>query len=339
MIFFVGRHQCPKQKQKANKRFRQLEPQRFYSIASVLNQTYQDIEIILVDDGSTDRSPEICDEYAKKDNRIKVIHKENDGANAARKTGFYASVGEFVCFLDSDDYTEPNFLETLYNEFDDETDMVISSFCVHLKDKTQNKIYEKRTVLKDSFAQDLIKPTICKLKSDKYFYDVFIWLRLYRRGVISDDCFVCQTEVLTEDLFFQLYATFNCRKIKITDKPLYHHCPNELSLTYRYYPNKLDMTLKRESLIRKFFEENNIDLEEDRLSGLELRSITGCVYNSFSQRNYKLFKDEGVSIREKYKHFFDLKKVPFKSLKQKITVFLLKYKLYFILYFILLLRR
>ena len=101
------------------------------------------------------------------------------------------------------------------------------------------------------------------------------------------------------------------------------------------------MVLKREELVRKYFEENHINLEEERLLGLELRSIVGCVYNYFSQRNLKFFKNECALIKEKYKHFFDFnsKSVPYKSVKQKIIVFLLKNNLYFTLYYILLLKR
>ena len=75
-------------------------------IDSVLNQSYKDLEVILVDDGSPDKCPEICDEYAKKDKRVKVIHKENGGASDARNYGIKAASGEYLMFLDSDDYWE-----------------------------------------------------------------------------------------------------------------------------------------------------------------------------------------------------------------------------------------
>ena len=78
-------------------------------VDSVLAQTFEDFELILADDGSPDRCPEICDEYAKKDSRIKVIHKENGGASSARNSGIEAACGEYVIFLDSDDYWEENY--------------------------------------------------------------------------------------------------------------------------------------------------------------------------------------------------------------------------------------
>ena len=82
-------------------------------IDSVLNQTYQDFEIILVDDCSPDNCPKICDEYAKTDGRIKVIHKENGGVSSARNAGIKIANGEYLSFIDSDDSVEENFLQIL----------------------------------------------------------------------------------------------------------------------------------------------------------------------------------------------------------------------------------
>ncbi|HFI0794571.1 TPA: glycosyltransferase family 2 protein [Streptococcus suis] len=83
-------------------------------IDSIINQTYQNLEIILVNDGSTDNSGKICDEYAKKDSRIKVIHKENGGLSDARNKGLDFMTGEYVTLVDSDDYLEHNCIENLY---------------------------------------------------------------------------------------------------------------------------------------------------------------------------------------------------------------------------------
>ena len=85
-------------------------------IESVLSQDFRDYELILVDDGSPDRCPQICDEYAKKDSRIKVVHKRNGGLVSARLAGFMEARGEYVMHVDSDDYLLPNAISTLYNE-------------------------------------------------------------------------------------------------------------------------------------------------------------------------------------------------------------------------------
>ena len=80
-------------------------------IESIINQTYKNLEIILVDDGSPDKSPIICDEYAKKDNRIKVIHKKNGGLSDARNYGMSLATGEYISFIDSDDYIDEEMYE------------------------------------------------------------------------------------------------------------------------------------------------------------------------------------------------------------------------------------
>ena len=84
-------------------------------VSSILNQTFTDFELLLVDDGSPDRCGEMCDEYAKKDSRVKVIHRKNGGLSAARNSGIDAACGKYIGFIDSDDYIEENMYEHLYD--------------------------------------------------------------------------------------------------------------------------------------------------------------------------------------------------------------------------------
>ena len=84
-------------------------------IESIVNQTYKNLEIILVDDGSPDNSPKMCDDWAKKDKRIKVIHKENGGVSSARNIGIDKSKGEWITFVDADDWIEKTYIEDMYN--------------------------------------------------------------------------------------------------------------------------------------------------------------------------------------------------------------------------------
>ena len=98
-------------------------------IQSLLNQTLKDIEIIMVDDGSPDRCPQMCDNYAKKDNRIKVIHKQNAGLGYARNSGLEIATGEYIAFVDSDDFVNSQMYETLYNNaVSTKADVVYSGF-------------------------------------------------------------------------------------------------------------------------------------------------------------------------------------------------------------------
>ena len=97
-------------------------------VDSIINQTYKNLEIILVDDGSPDNSGKICDEYAKKDNRIKVIHKENGGLSSARNAGLDVATGEFIAFVDSDDRIHLDFVEKLYRAIKEENADIASCY-------------------------------------------------------------------------------------------------------------------------------------------------------------------------------------------------------------------
>ena len=96
-------------------------------VDSILAQTYENMEIILVDDGSKDSSGQICDSYAEKDNRIRVIHKENGGSNSARLAGVRAAMCEYICFVDSDDWIEPVMIEKMMEAAEREQADIVAS--------------------------------------------------------------------------------------------------------------------------------------------------------------------------------------------------------------------
>ena len=109
-------------------------------VESLLNQTYRNLEIILVEDGSKDRCSEICDLYAQKDSRIKVIHKENGGLVSARKAGVLAATGRYIGFVDGDDWVGVGFYQSLYNAIiQNDCDVAIGGFCRDLFDQTCSK--------------------------------------------------------------------------------------------------------------------------------------------------------------------------------------------------------
>lgn len=97
-------------------------------VQSLMRQTYSELEIILVDDGSVDSSPQMCDQYAKIDNRVKVIHKENGGLSSARNSGIDVATGDYIMFVDSDDYIELDTCQRLYELIDEATDIVSLAF-------------------------------------------------------------------------------------------------------------------------------------------------------------------------------------------------------------------
>ena len=164
-------------------------------VDSILNQTYTNLEVILVDDGSPDSCPAICDEYAKKDKRVKVIHKANGGLSDARNKGLDIAEGKYIAFVDSDDWVEDNYVQNMYNAItDNNADMVI---CNYQKVDENNVVFEISTldkaVYNDSNKFDLLfglnsLPTIVAWNK-LYAKHVFDSIR-YPYGKINEDEFV-----------------------------------------------------------------------------------------------------------------------------------------------------
>ena len=113
-------------------------------VESIVNQSLRDIEIILVDDGSPDKVPQICDEWAKKDCRIKVVHKKNEGLGFARNSGLEMAIGDYIAFVDSDDFVDYSMYEALYNEANSSQADVV--YC-GINNEKGNGIWEKKSDL------------------------------------------------------------------------------------------------------------------------------------------------------------------------------------------------
>lgn len=151
-------------------------------IDSLLEQTLKEIEIILVDDGATDRSPEICDTYALKDQRIKAIHKTNGGLSDARNVGIEVSQGEYIAFLDSDDWVEPNFYEYLYNLVKKE-DADIAQ-CDYIEAHTEDVQIDFKKHIKETIYTGI--EALGLLFGEEYVKTVVVWNKLYRRVLFEE---------------------------------------------------------------------------------------------------------------------------------------------------------
>ena len=153
-------------------------------IKSLINQTYNNLEIILIDDGSLDKSWNICNNFAKKDTRIKVYHKENGGVSSARNWGLSNSSGKYILFVDSDDWLEDNMIEILYREIEEQkVDVSICNFFCNdeksqkINDKTNNKIIsdDRKEKIKYLFEESL--------------FGGYLWNKLIRKSIIGDIVF------------------------------------------------------------------------------------------------------------------------------------------------------
>lgn len=214
----------------------QVEKYIAQCIESVINQTFQDFELILVDDGSKDTSGMICDTYAAKDDRIIVIHTENRGAASARNTGLDHASGNYITFLDGDDYIAANMLARLYEVIHlSEYDMVVSDFLNLLPEE------------KDNFIVHLQEQTVCgrdvleHLKNERnYGLWTIVWNKIYKREVLENLRFPAGKYF--EDEFFSNQLYLNSRKIHvIPDVLCYHRVLASSTMNTQKTENYLDL--------------------------------------------------------------------------------------------------
>lgn len=199
-------------------------------VQSACNQTYQNIEIILVDDGSPDDCPEKCDSWGKRDSRIKVIHKSNGGLSDARNAGLDAAFGKYIYFLDGDDYIEHDLLEKALSHMSDNVDMV---FFGRYQEYSNNCI-EKKTwesgIFDISIDVKKCRYIIEKLLQSRVGWEA--WGRIFRRDVIErfNLRFEDNKKIFAEDLYFCLCYCAHSRKIIGITNCLYHYRIRESSI-------------------------------------------------------------------------------------------------------------
>lgn len=187
-------------------------------VDSIVNQTYQNLEIILVDDGSPDNCPRMCDDWAKKDSRIKVVHKPNGGLSDARNAGMKIATGEYVAFIDSDDWLDLNMVETLFNEaVASDSDIVACGIRMVWEDDTPDKILTQMCGRKVFYSN---KEAMCNLIQEMCILQT-VWNKIYRRKTIDKILFPIGK--INEDEFWTWKAIANSDKVVYIDTPLYNY--------------------------------------------------------------------------------------------------------------------
>ncbi|MBQ9131944.1 MAG: glycosyltransferase [Clostridia bacterium] len=202
-------------------------------IESILNQTYKNLEIILVDDGSPDRCPELCDLYAKKDPRIKVIHKLNGGLVSARKAGLLAATGTYVGYVDGDDWIGPGFYEALYTTaVTGQADMVCAGFT---RDLFNQSAHFQNNVPLGIYTGDKLDNLRKQMISCGDFYKpgitTYVWNKLFKRDVLFDHQMNVDERIsIGEDAAVTYPTLMKCNCVCVTDNYAYHYRQREDSM-------------------------------------------------------------------------------------------------------------
>lgn len=204
-------------------------------VDSILNQTYSNIEVILIDDGSPDNCGKMCDTYAEKDSRVLVIHKENGGVSEARNEGMKAATGEYVSFVDSDDWLDSHMFEILYNRMQkEESDMSICNF-LYVDEEGQPIVKENlNKPIKDELLTG--EDAFGRLVGEKYWYYITLVNRLYRKIVLENIVF--PNGKIHEDENVSHYILVKCKRISCVERPLYNYVQRDQSIMHSGYTIK-----------------------------------------------------------------------------------------------------
>lgn len=218
-------------------------------IESVVNQTYRNLEIILVDDGSPDGCPRKCDEWAAKDSRIKAIHKKNAGLGMARNTGIDNATGEYICFFDSDDYVTLDAIEKAYRCISEHhADIVhFGSYVIDSNGRekacripqTEKKLYQGDEV-QNYVLPNLIGPDPRTGKNSNLW--ITAWTCMYSMQAIRrvNWRFVSERQYISEDSYSHLLLYKDIASVAVLPEALYFHCENRMSLSHAYRKDRYE---------------------------------------------------------------------------------------------------
>ena len=266
-------------------------------VDSIIKQTYKNIEIILVDDGSPDKCPEICDEYAGDDERIKVIHKKNGGLSDARNAGIEIAKGKYIAFIDSDDYIKEDFIEVLLNGLVKEQADI--SMCGIKKVNETNEVIERIKMPSESVitGEDAIEQL-----GEFPISNIVVWNKLYRIDLFKDIRY--PKGKIHEDEFTTYKLLYESKKIAINKECLYYYRQNNDSIMNKKFNSKrLDIIEALEERIEFFMKRNNERLYKATL----VRYIETIIY-IYDLGQKELKRQDKKGLIRKYKQTYKVLK-------------------------------
>lgn len=261
-------------------------------IESILNQTHDNLELFLVNDGSTDRTAEICKEYERKDSRVTFVDKENGGPTSCRLEGFRRAKGQYMYFADSDDVLCPELIAELLSAcVQNEAEV---SACGYKKfGGGSEPVFPVKSVSdvieKTDFNTEIILPMLSQKAEDKTDIPSFYWNHLYKKDCLSEKCFISDKICTREDAYTNLKILDNINRIAVVDKNLYNYRVNMNSITVAYRENRLERDLYYINFIKNLLKEKNIN-NDDRLNALIYGAAYGNIDNFCKSGSFKIFK-------------------------------------------------
>lgn len=291
-------------------------------VQSAINQTLQDIEIILVDDESPDNCPQMCDENAKQDSRIKVVHKKNGGLGFARNSGLEVATGEYVTFLDSDDFVDLYTYEHLYTIAKTENlDAVYYKYerFINEDEVNETEACNEITKYENEKVKELMLDIIASEPSAKVDHKIACssCTAMYRSNIIKENNvrFHSERELISEDLIFNLDYLKHAQKVAFNKGVHYHYRVNNTSLTSKVRPDRVEKI----KILYDFIKDNitvwgfDYKIAEERNKRLFIGGCRNAISNYLSSGEDKrkwLQKQLSIPIWQEIYQEYDWQKLP-----------------------------
>ena len=316
-------------------------------VKSLIDQTYTKLEIILVDDGSTDASSKICDKYAEQDDRVKVIHKENGGLSSSRECGINAATGDYLMIVDGDDWLDCDTVENciLVMHSDSRCECVMFSYvkeypesCIpvhvidgdqsYYGDEAEDKVYRRLFGL---VGEELSHPERLAAMGS-------CCMKLYKTEIARRGKYYHTNEVgSAEDVLFCMHALYGVKGFVYIDKPFYHYRKTRTSLSATYRPRLREQWNRLYDIMAEIIEEKKLsDKYKEAHSNYIALNIIGAGLNEFSNKSASFWKRKKrikQYLSDERVHnalvALDRSKMP---LKWKIFMFFARHKMAFMLY-------
>lgn len=315
-------------------------------IESILNQDYQNIELILVNDGSTDNSINICNGYKKQSNIIKVIDKENGGVSSARNFGINVSEGEWIMFVDPDDYLKPNIVSTLVKNIDEKNDIICCSCVVNFDSNYINSSFFRTNFIAQNIGEK--KKLFLQLIDFKYEQDDAYtaigvpWGKIYRKNFLKKNNLNFDIKLKRmQDNIFNMYAFYFANSIKYINEPLYVYNYEHMNKSiFEYTWKDIEITnakvyARKEALIKTGLI-NDMDIYSSYINELSIfltkiiKDIVLSVDNKHTRKERILYIKE-ICHLEIYKDLINKINIIMDK-KQKVVIFMIKHKYWNLIY-------
>lgn len=305
-------------------------------IDSILNQTFKQVEIILVDDGSTDNSPIICDEYCSRYENIKVIHKENNRVSAARNEGIKIAIGKYIALVDSDDWIEPNMLEEMYNKAEEfQTDITM---CDLKKVGIESEYTVSQPIREGYYDRSMIEaelfPCLVMFENIEFPPTISNCVCLFRREfLIENDLFYDEDIYYCEDSIFGSKAMYNADGFYyMKNRYFYNYFYNPNSTTATCNMKKWDSYLIINQRLKEYFKDSKYDFSRQiKINMLYFTlNFLGEIKNSDLALDKKRENSKQILNDVYVKNIFKNFKLPKINIKLKLLLILIKYKMNFL---------